>query len=650
MKTISTKKIALLLSALFFAGSEMSFANSVSDSTDSKGNSGASSIAGKKKCGMCEKHASEKKIPATDAITIKPSENSYQPYLQFGGTRFFHLPESNTAGTVDLFVPIWQQDLTDLIFTDVRITDRSGTPFEGNIHLGYRHLFSESQQSLGFYGAFDRKKTALNNYFNQITVGGEYWIQNWFIGANYYQPIGAKTKELSPTYASNDVDYGVYRDVWLTKNFRNEKAMTGTDAEIGYEFIEGLVGYVGGYYFGASDVSTVAGPRARLTYDLSLKNNGRILGIFDKVGLETGVQHDKPRGTVWYLSANVRIGWLPDKKSALEGVSRHMVDPVRRDIDVVAGEATHKQDSKKYKIALIDADADDDAFSDAVKLAVDNDADIIDVNGTLTKDKATKLTDAFKNKKLWVATDEVLNFNLVGEHYKDNDLIKSGGTPASNKSLTRGKGHITEPAHDHLISHSHHHHAGAFANETEAAAKAEKERSDKKAAEQERLEKEAAEQERLKKEAAEQEKLKKEAVEQERLKKEAADKVEKERLDKEAADKVEKERLDKEAADKAEQERLDKEAIDKKAEKERLDKEAVEQERLKKEAALKPMRSLKEIRDEIKKVSRDPCTFRESPLSEAEKASISEEEQDDYLLAEGRYERKLLISHECPRH
>lgn len=126
--------------------------------------------------------------------------------------------------------------------------------------------------------------------------------------------------------SENTAPTGTYTTTWVTKNFRNEKAMAGTDAEIGYEFIEGLVGYAGGYYFGGSDVPTVSGPRARLTYDLSLKNNGRVLGIFDKVGLETGVQHDKPRGTVWYLSANVRVGWLPDKKSALEGVSHHMVD------------------------------------------------------------------------------------------------------------------------------------------------------------------------------------------------------------------------------------------------------------------------------------------------------------------------------------
>ncbi|EKE01812.1 MAG: hypothetical protein ACD_21C00049G0002 [uncultured bacterium] len=116
--------------------------------------------------------------------------------------------------------------------------------------------------------------------------------------------------------------------------------MPGVDAEVGYELRDGLVGYVGGYYFGANNVSTVCGPRARVTYDWSLASGRRILGVFDKVGLEAGVQNDKPRGTIAYLSANVRVGWLPQKHEVLQGVSRHMVDPVRRDIDIVSGDNT----------------------------------------------------------------------------------------------------------------------------------------------------------------------------------------------------------------------------------------------------------------------------------------------------------------------
>ena len=280
---------------------------------------------------------------AVKPITIEASENSYQPYVQVGGTRFFNVHESKAAATADLFVPLWQEGLADLIFTDLRINDRSGTPFEGNIHLGYRHLFLESQESLGFYGAFDRKRTQFSNYFNQLTIGGEYWIKDWFIGANYYQPIGNTEKPLNRIVTS--ITPFVADQAIMGVNLTSEKAMPGADTEVGYEFVEGLVGYVGGYYFGANNAATVYGPRARLSYDWSLSNGRRILGIFDKVGLEAGIQRDKPRGVTGYLSANVRIGWLLNKKSALRGVSRHMIDPIRRDIDVVSGGVT-KQESK----------------------------------------------------------------------------------------------------------------------------------------------------------------------------------------------------------------------------------------------------------------------------------------------------------------
>ncbi|CAL7960025.1 exported hypothetical protein [Gammaproteobacteria bacterium] len=343
-KNNTTKKLVFLLPALFFAGNEMIFANSDSSSKD---NSSASSVvskesvAGKKKtCELCE-HIKVEPAAATKEITIEASGNNYQPYVQVGGTRFFNVHESKAAATADLFIPLWQNGLTDLIFTDLRVNDRSGTPFEGNIHLGYRHLFSESQQSIGLYGAFDRKKTQFGNYFNQFTFGGEYWIQDWFVGANYYQPIGNTEKLIDRVII--DITPLVADQAIMGVNLTSEKAMPGVDAEVGYEFTEGLVGYVGGYYFGANNAATVYGPRARLAYDWSLSNGRRILGIFDKVGLEAGIQRDKPRGVTGYLSVNVRIGWLFDKKAALQGISRHMIDPVRRDIDIVSGSVTKKE-------------------------------------------------------------------------------------------------------------------------------------------------------------------------------------------------------------------------------------------------------------------------------------------------------------------
>jgi len=264
---------------------------------------------------------------------------SYQPYIQIGGTSFINGSESRYCGLLDLFVPLWPNSPTNLIFINGKINDRSGAPFEGNMHLGYRHLNNKNTTLYGVYSAFDRKKSIYGNYFNQITIGGELWHNALFIGANIYNPIGNKTRLadqiiVNATAKQSPRAYN-YQDVLLTIAGFNEKPLPGADAEVGYEFKKGLVGYVGGYYFDAPGTEKVCGPKARITYDWSL-DNGRILGVFDQIGLETGMQHDAARGTHGYISANVRIGWLPNKKAQLSGVSRHMVDPIRRDIDIIA--------------------------------------------------------------------------------------------------------------------------------------------------------------------------------------------------------------------------------------------------------------------------------------------------------------------------
>lgn len=285
----------------------------------------------------------QKKIVLTEIIReLKSSGDvkNYLPYVQLGGTQFFNTRNNNTAINIDLFIPIWQIS-TDLIFVDIRTYDRLGKSFEGNLHFGYRHLLPEKQILYGIYGAFDSKRTSFGNYFNQLILGGEYWIKNWFIGGNIYKTIGDTLDRINNKYAEEAKvqQNGIYKNILITTDSLYERAMSGIDAEVGYEFTKGLTGYVGGYYFGAKGVNTVLGPRARLAYDWSLDNDSRILGIFDKIGLEGGVQKDKPRGTTWYLSINFRIGWLPEKQPVLSGVSRHMIDPVRRDIDIVSVES-----------------------------------------------------------------------------------------------------------------------------------------------------------------------------------------------------------------------------------------------------------------------------------------------------------------------
>lgn len=378
-----------------------------------------------------EKHllVSSKIKPETELISgLAGIQGKYQPYLQFGGTRFIRIKDSLASLNVDLFIPVWQQNLTDLVFVDFRFKDFTGTPYEGNIHLGYRHLFADNNMLWGAYVGFDRRKTEAHNYFNQLMLGGEYWYKRFFIGGNFYNPVGSRVKNTN-LGSLKDVDYienGIYHEIIGLKDQNREKALSGIDGEVGYEVMDGLVGYLGGYYFKGSEADTVCGPRVRVTYEWGLGDGQRILGVFDNFNLEAGVQRDKPRGTVWYLSASGKIGWLFDKKTELQGVSLHMVDQVHRDIDVVATKATPQKAQEKLGRSIIVDDAG--KFADAIN---DESVTVIDVRFSnargMREDEVIAATQkTSRGKPLVVIVDGYINKKIlygVGPNARKLDRI-----------------------------------------------------------------------------------------------------------------------------------------------------------------------------------------------------------------------------------
>lgn len=284
----------------------------------------------------------------------------YVPYLHVGGRRFINSKKSDsTAVGSDIFIPFWQ-NTTNIVFADIRFYDRFGQTFEGNAHVGWRYLDIKRQNVYGVYSAVDRKRSELGNYYKQLTFGVECWLDKLFIGGNFYQPIGEDSNLLSRSVNPDSVRLDNIGRISATKSKKYEKAMGGFDGEIGYEIAQGLTGYFGGYYFKAKDMESIYGPKAKLSCDLSLDSGKKMLGVFDKVGLELGVQHDKGRGTSWCLGANLTIGLLRNNtNSYLYGVSRHMVDLVRRDVDIVTDVRTIEDKNfikKKGKILRIEDD------------------------------------------------------------------------------------------------------------------------------------------------------------------------------------------------------------------------------------------------------------------------------------------------------
>jgi hypothetical protein len=283
-------------------------------------------------------------------LEIKKSENIYLPYLEVGGEKCFH-DSSNAALIYDLFIPLLQKQ-EQLLFTDLRIFDRTGKQFEGNIHLGYRKMSEITHQMLGIYGAFDRKRTLHQNFFNQLTLGFEYWQNRFFVGGNVYMPIGGRVKTTRFNQSAQLVDLNPIENTSKTqittqRNF--EKSLGGGDAQVGYEFTNKLTGYAGGYYFAGNNVKTVAGPKISFTYDFS-RPNQRILRVIDGISLEAGAQYDNIRKKTGYIRINFKVGLNPhDKTSNLEGFAKHMIELVRRDQDIMSSD-TNETEIKERSI------------------------------------------------------------------------------------------------------------------------------------------------------------------------------------------------------------------------------------------------------------------------------------------------------------
>ena len=72
-------------------------------------------------------------------------------------------------GEVDLFLPLAQSDRT-LLFSDIRARADDEGSHEGNFGLGLRHMHA-SGWNFGVYGYYDRRRTDLDNYFEQATLG-----------------------------------------------------------------------------------------------------------------------------------------------------------------------------------------------------------------------------------------------------------------------------------------------------------------------------------------------------------------------------------------------------------------------------------------------------------------------------------------------
>ncbi|MFN4312133.1 MAG: inverse autotransporter beta domain-containing protein [Ferrovibrio sp.] len=271
-------------------------------------------------------------LPA--AATSQPAERApkWTPHIDVEGKT----GTKRNLGEADLFVPL-AQDGTTLLFTSLRTRMDDSDGLEGNFGLGLRHML-ESGWNLGAYAYFDRRKSELENYFSQVTLGFEALSLDWDLRANAYLPQGRRSHQVD---ALNTAEVSGTNVIFRGGE---ERSLSGFDAEIGWrlpffdsEAAQQLRLYAGGYRFTGDDdaVPDVQGPRLRaeMVFDA-------VPGLWDGARLSLGAewQHDDPRGSQGFLSARLRIPLQSFGRSAsqLMPMERRMADPVVRDIDIVS--------------------------------------------------------------------------------------------------------------------------------------------------------------------------------------------------------------------------------------------------------------------------------------------------------------------------
>ena len=257
--------------------------------------------------------------------------NKWGPHIDLEGKA----GTDRNLGETDLFIPLWQDDDT-LTFANIRARMDDANSHEGNFGVGIRQMF-DSGWNIGGYGYFDRRHSAYDNKFNQVTFGAEALSLDWDFRANAYMPVGRTS------YMEDSLSTADFSGTTIMYRQGEERALRGFDAEIGWRAPlfeatapQQLRLYAGGYRFTEDDVDTVQGPRGRL--DLTF-DEIPFLWEGSRFSLGAEIQHDDPRGTQSFASFRLRIplqDFGDNPKPRLNAIERRMTDPIMRDIDIVS--------------------------------------------------------------------------------------------------------------------------------------------------------------------------------------------------------------------------------------------------------------------------------------------------------------------------
>ncbi|HSX20484.1 MAG TPA: inverse autotransporter beta domain-containing protein [Gammaproteobacteria bacterium] len=370
-----------------------------------------------------------------------PSSLKYAYQLDIADYYFSRSPQNTIFGRG--FMPFIQNP-NNVLYADVRgLLKQPGSAKEGNLGLGFRHLNNANNKMYGAYMFFDRNKSTSGAFFSQLTFGAEVWLDRFFLGANFYYPIGKRYQTITNTSYSASLQsvsattFNIL--VTSTQNSSTNVAMIGGDITAAYQPTNSLTGYVGGFYFHSASsqfkLPIMIGPMARLRYSIYAKDKKK-WGYIDELSFETQIQYDQIRKTVWYGGLRLTFAFNGSK---LNRMQQHMVDPALRDIDVVSN--NNKSTSASTTFAknsngqsTVIKRTDNSTFNAAVG---DSTVDVIAVSGIVTNANQSGATLATGQ----TVTGGMYVFNFNGQQLTAQ--VSTGGelrsTSAATNMLKLGK-------------------------------------------------------------------------------------------------------------------------------------------------------------------------------------------------------------------
>jgi len=208
-----------------------------------------------------------------------------------------------------IFLPIWENNGTALLFTDVQpLLDNLGN-FGSNVGLGFRYFDPLSERVFGVYGYFDYRNTDEHS-FRQGTIGVD-TLGTWLdVRGNIYLP-DHEPRPLEPQFVGNRLIIGF------------QKAMTGCDAEVGLVLPEVLnmqSRLMGGiYHFDTDAAEDADGWRVRIESHWT-----------QRISTDIAFNHDEHFGTTFTIG--IALNWQPESfaqrmpviNSFRRGPSRHV--------------------------------------------------------------------------------------------------------------------------------------------------------------------------------------------------------------------------------------------------------------------------------------------------------------------------------------